>query len=144
MNVAEIPITSLIPQRHPFIMVDRITNCDKDVTYTEFVVQEDNIFLDNEELAVAGVIEHMAQSCAARMGIVNKMQNLPIYIGYIGDIKDFSISRLPKCNELLTTQINIIEQVFNLALASVQTKVGKEIIAEARMKIAQTDVVANI
>lgn len=144
MELPKIPITSLIPQRYPFIMVDRIIDCNDKTATTEFLVKTDNILLEDDKLSVAGVIENMAQSCAARMGVVNKIKGDPIYIGFIGDIKGFHINRLPKCNELLTTQIDIMEQVFNLTLASVCTRIGEETIAEAMIKISQTDVVANL
>ena len=139
MDWQTIPITSLIPQRPPFVMVDKVVSCDNTKAVTEFVVREDNIFLDDMKLSAAGIIENMAQSCAARMGCISRLGSEPVKICFIGDIRDCEILRQPDCHETLTTHIEVIEEVFNLTLASVVTKVADETIASARMKIALTD-----
>ena len=139
MDWQNIPITDLIPQRPPFVMVDKVLSCDNTDAITEFVVREDNIFLDDMKLSPAGIIENMAQSCAARMGCISRLSSGPIKIGFIGDIRDCTILRQPDCHETLTTHVEVIEEVFNLTLANVETKVADEVIASARMKIALTD-----
>ena len=139
MNLQDIPITDLIPQRPPFVMVDKLLSCDQVNALSEFTICPDNIFLDNQLLSPAGIIENMAQACAARMGCVNRMHNKPIKIGFIGDIRDCKIMRQPRCHEVLHTHVQIIEEVFNLTLANVISKVGDEVIASARMKIALRD-----
>ena len=139
MDWQSIPITDLIPQRPPFVMVDKVLSCDNTDAITDFVVREDNIFLDDMKLSPAGIIENMAQSCAARMGCISRLSSGPIKIGFIGDIRDCTILRQPDCHETLTTHVEVIEEVFNLTLANVETKVADEVIASARMKIALTD-----
>ena len=139
MDWQSIPITDLIPQRPPFVMVDKVLSCDNTDAITEFVVREDNIFLDDMKLSPAGIIENMAQSCAARMGCISRLSSGPIKIGFIGDIRDCTILRQPDCHETMTTHVEVIEEVFNLTLANVETKVADEVIASARMKIALTD-----
>ena len=62
MNLRDIPITSLIPQRPPFVMVDSVLTCEETDSVTEFKVREDNIFLDDMALSPAGIIENMTQS----------------------------------------------------------------------------------
>jgi len=139
MDWQSIAITSLIPQRPPFVLVDRVLSCDGMNAVTELEIREDNIFLDNGKLSPAGIIENMAQSCAARMGCLSMMRSDPVKIGFIGDIRACTIERQPCCHETLTTYVQIIEEVFNLTLAGVETKIGDEVIASARMKIALTD-----
>jgi len=139
MDLQNIPITDLIPQRPPFVMVDKLLSCDQVNALTEFTICPDNIFLDDMLLSPAGIIENMAQACAARMGCVNRMRNEPIKIGFIGDIRDCKIMRQPRCHEVLHTYVQIIEEVFNLTLANVISKVGDEVIASSRMKIALRD-----
>jgi len=142
MELHDIPITSLIPQRPPFVMVDRVLSCDLSEAVTEFTVREDNIFLDDGLLSPAGIIESMAQSCAARMGCVNRMHGEAVKIGFIGDIRNCQIIRQPRCQEVLSTHVNIIEDVFNLTLANVTVNAGDEVIATARIKIALSDMKA--
>ena len=109
MELHDIPITSLIPQRPPFVMVDRVLSCDIVTAVTELTVRPDNIFLDDGLLSAAGIIENMAQSCAARMGCVNRMNGEAIKIGFIGDIRDCQILRQPRREEVMTTHVDIIE-----------------------------------
>ena len=143
MDLKDIPITNLIPQRPPFVMVDRVLSCDMTDAVTEFVVREDNIFLDDMMLAPTGIIENIAQSCAARMGCVNMQQKESVKLGFIGDIRNSQILRRPKCHEKMTTYVNIIEEIFNLTLASVTVKIDDEVISTARIKIALTDMAAT-
>lgn len=138
-NLQDIAITTLIPQRPPFVMVDRVLNCDLSDAVIEFEVREDNIFLDDGMLAPAGIIENMAQACAARMGCINRMRGEVVKIGFIGDIRNCDIMRQPRCGETLTTYVHIVEDVFNMTLAEVCSKVNDEIIASARVKIALVD-----
>lgn len=138
-NLQDIAITTLIPQRPPFVMVDRVLNCDLSDAVIEFEVREDNIFLDDGMLAPAGIIENMAQACAARMGCINRMRGEVVKIGFIGDIRNCDIMRQPRCGETLTTYVHIVEDVFNMTLAEVCSKVNDETIASARVKIALVD-----
>ena len=143
MALKDIPITSLIPQRPPFVMVDRVLSCEESEAVTELVVREDNIFLDDMVLAPAGIMENMTQSCAARMGCVNREQKDSIKIGFIGNIRNCAIIRQPRCHETLHTYIEIVEEVLNLTRAHVTTKVGDDIIASAILTIALTDIKAS-
>lgn len=140
MEFHDIPITSLIPQRPPFVMVDRVLSCEETDAVTQFAITDDNIFLDAGMLSSAGVIENMAQSCAARMGCLNMMRNESVKIGFIGDIRNCRLLRQPHCHEQLTTYVHIIEDVGFLTLADVTVKSGDEELCSARIKIALTDV----
>ena len=80
----------------------------------------------------------MAQSCAARMGCVDRLHNEPIKLGYIGEIKNLKIYRQPLLDEKLTTEIHIMMEYFDMTLASVCTKVDDVVIAEARIKLAMS------
>ena len=133
-------VTRLIPQRPPFLLVDAVVSCDDTDAVTSFVVQQDHLLVEDARLSVAGIVENMAQSCAARMGYASRMKGESIKIGYIGDIRDCVIMRLPKCHELIQTHIEIVEEVFHLTLAYVYMEIDGEIIASSRMKIALTDI----
>jgi predicted hotdog family 3-hydroxylacyl-ACP dehydratase len=143
MELEQLEMTSLIPQRPPFMMVDKILSCDDTDAVTEFFVRQDNILLDDNKLSSAGIVENMAQSCAARMGCVNLLHNRPIKLGFIGEIKNLKIYRQPMLNDHLITEVHILMDVFDMTLASVCTKVNGEVIAEARMKLASTAIEAE-
>lgn len=136
MDVLQNTVIDLIRQRPPFVMIDRISSCDEKGVTTVFTIRHDNIFLDGSFFSVPGVIENMAQSCAARMGIVNRGDNDVIKEGVIGEIRDFVIIRQPLMNEQLVTRVQVIQEVFNLSLAQVEVCINEEVIATAEMKIA--------
>ena len=117
-------------------MVDRVTTFNDVDAITELTVREDNIFVDGGQLSAAGIIENMAQSCAARMGCLNMMRSEAVRIGFIGDIRDCNIMRQPQQGEVVTTTVHIVEEVFHLTLADVCSMVGDEPVASARVKIA--------
>lgn len=139
MDFSQLQITQLIPQRPPFVMVDKVLSCDLTDAVTELYVSEDNIFLDDMKLSPAGIIENMAQSCAARMGCINLMNNDSVKIGFIGDIRNCEIIRQPIFNETITTYVHIVVDVMQLTLAEVTAKVGDEIVATARIKVGLID-----
>ena len=58
MELEKIEMTSLIPQRPPFMMVDRILSCDDSDAVTEFMVRQDNILLDENKLSSAGIVAY--------------------------------------------------------------------------------------
>ena len=73
MDWQNIPITDLIPQSPPFVMVDRVLSCDNIHAVTAFEVREDNIFLDDQKLSPAGIIENMAGFTCPDCGKLHKL-----------------------------------------------------------------------
>lgn len=144
MEFSRIPICHLIPQRPPFMMVDRVLSCDDTNALTEFSIREDNILIEDGKFSSIGIIENAAQSCAARMGCVDLMHGEPIKIGYIGDMRNTIIHELPKCGERIYTFIHVVEDFSNLLLAEVTVKTADYIIATTLIKVAKTDIVANL
>jgi hypothetical protein len=135
-------ILDLLPQRPPFIMVDKLTYYDPIITKTVFTVREDNLFCKNGKMEEAGMIENIAQSCAARMGFKEKTEpqrDGVIKIGFIGMIKMMDLFRNPLVGELLDTTVEIKEEIFNSTLVETTVKSGEETLATCEMKIYLTD-----
>ena len=140
MEFEKINIKDLLPQQPPFVMVDKLLYCDSQTTKTALTVREDNIFFDNGVLAEAGLIENIAQTCAARVGSINhKKDNNSIKIGFIGLIRNLEIARLPKAGETLVTQVNLIEEIFQISLVNATVSIGDEIITSCEMKTSITN-----
>lgn len=136
----EIDVRDLLPQREPLVMVDRLLHCDTVVTCTSLRVDEGNVFREGDALSAAGVIEHVAQTCAARMGYMNKyVYRDAVKIGFIGAIRELEIERLPRVGETMTTRVEVVEEVFRMTLVKARTRVGEEVVATCEMKIAITD-----
>ncbi|MDR3188740.1 MAG: pseudouridylate synthase [Prevotellaceae bacterium] len=137
MNFKEVSIPELLPQRPPFVMVDALLRCDDEVTVTSLLVRDDNIFCDNGRLTEAGVIENIAQTCAARMGYISKyICNGTVKLGFIGAIRNMELLRMPQAGETITTRISTVEEIFQMTLVSAEVCAGEELIASAEMKIA--------
>jgi len=140
MNEFEkVDVHTLLPQQEPFVMIDRLVHYDPVRTVTSLEVRADNIFVDNGHLSVAGINENIAQTCAARMGYISRSSGERVRIGVIGAITGFSVSRTPLTGEVLTTTIDVVQEVFQVTLVHATVKVGDELIAETDLKIALQD-----
>ena len=140
MELTEINIHDLLPQQEPFVMVDKLTHFDMEKTVTETVVVSDNIFSEDGFFTPAGMIENIAQTCATRIGYINKyILKKGIQLGFIGAIKALKIYRCPKVGETVQTTILTIEEIFGMTLVKATVCVGDDIIAEAEMKIALSE-----
>ena len=137
MSFEEINILELLPQREPFIAVGRLLQFDMETTITLTNITSESLFVSNGELSSSGVIENIAQTCATRIGYINKyILKKGIQIGFIGAIRKLEIYRLPKVGETIKTTINVVEEVFGMTLVSATVFVGEELIADTEMKIA--------
>lgn len=134
-----IDIHELLPQQKPFVMIGRLIHFDPVRTVTETVVAADNLFTDADtaQFSASGLVENVAQTCAARIGYYNKyIVHKDVQIGFIGAVRGFDILRLPRVGETLTTTVNVDEEVFGMILAHATVEVGDELIARTEMKIA--------
>lgn len=138
--IKDIPLNELIPQRPPFVMIDRLLFSDAVYSVTELEVRNDNIFVEDERLTASGLIENIAQTCAARIGYINHNNGDTVKIGVIGSISNLNVTRTPKVGEKLTTTIQLLEEVFNVTMVLASIKIGEEEIVSANMKIALTDI----
>ena len=138
MILSEIPILELLPQRPPFVMVDHLTDYSETQSTCCLTVRPDNVFFEQGQLAAAGLIEHIAQTCAARLGYYNKyILKTGVRLGFIGEVKNLSIVRLPREGEQIATTITIMQEIFDVTLVNAEVRVGEEVIATTSLKIAQ-------
>ena len=109
-----IPIGSILPQQPPFRFVDHLELYSEEVTEVSFTVREDVMLLEDGCLSAAGVLEHMAQASAARVGYVTVyILHKPVSIGFIGQIKHFVLNRLPRRGEELHTKVFLKQEIFD-------------------------------
>ena len=135
-----IDIHTLLPQQEPFVMVGTLTHFEMTKMVTEHIVPEDNIFVNDGKFSASGLIENMAQTCAARLGYVNKYILLKgIQIGYIGAIRNMQVYELPKVGDKIVTTVNIREEVFGMLLADATVMCGDKLLVSTEMKIAEKE-----
>lgn len=144
MNFGEIDIEELLPQRPPFIMVSQLVHYDEVTTITRFHIDSENLFCEAGTMLASGLVENFAQTCAARIGYINKyILKKGVNIGFIGAVKQLNISRLPKVGDALETKIEVLSEQFGLTLAHGEIHLlDGSLIAEGEMKIALSDKVS--
>ena len=133
----DIDIKTLIPQRYPMMMVDKLESADGDTCTTRLEIRKDNYFIILDgEMSETGLIEHIAQSSSALAGyqaLTAEVKDPPI--GLIGEVKRFTCHRRPRVGEKLVTTINFGLSFGEVTIADGETRVGDEVIAEAKLKI---------
>ena len=128
-------ILNLIPQRPPIVMVDSFFGFEENRSYSGLTVTTDNLFCEAGRLQEPGIIEHIAQSAAARIGFIYTRQKEPVPLGFIGSVDKLKIYNLPEAGMKLFTEITVVQEVFDITLISAQVKAEEELIAECKMKI---------
>jgi len=134
-------ILKYIPQRPPFVMVDSLIFCNSEQTQTEFTINNNSLFVVNGQLIETGIMENIAQTCAARLGYLN--QNQPVKIGMIGSVNNFELYSLPNTGKTITTNIIVTAEVLNVVLLSASVFCGESLIASCEMKVVLTDIVSE-
>lgn len=127
----QIDIHELLPQQEPFVMIGTLTCFDEVRTVTETTIATENIFVDDGRFSASGLIENVAQTCAARIGFVNKyILGNGITIGVIGAVRKLVINSLPAVGQTITTTVEIVSEVFGMTLAkAIVTCDGEELLS---------------
>ena len=119
-------------------MVDKLVLCDRNKCKTTFNIIESNIFCENGLFTEPGLVENIAQTAAAGSAyslLYNKPDGEPAPAGYIGAIKDLHIHFLPKSGSVVETEVEIINEVFDITLVSGKVYCNGMLAAECNMKI---------
>ena len=136
-SLRSIDIHELLPQQEPFVMIGKLTVFDEKRTVTETVIKEDNIFVSNGVFSASGLVENIAQTCAARIGYVNKyILKKGIQLGFIGAIRNLEITGFPKVGDVITTCVTVIDDVLGMTLANAVVTCNGETLATTEIKIA--------
>jgi predicted hotdog family 3-hydroxylacyl-ACP dehydratase len=128
-------IQALIPQRPPFVMIDKLLAFSETTTTTGFYIKRDNIFVENGIFKEPGLVENIAQTAAARAGYVSTAENKPVMVGYIGAVNNLQVFYLPKTGDELITEITIENQIFDVTLISGKITCNEQLVAQCKMKI---------
>ncbi|MEO8236296.1 MAG: hypothetical protein ABI549_12835 [Flavobacterium sp.] len=127
-------VENLLPQKFPFVMVDKLYSYTETSLVSGLKIQSDNIFFHNENFVEAGLVEHMAQSVALHTGYQFYLKQEPAPTGYIGSIKDIEIKELPKLDEEIQTTVSILQEFGGITLVDIVTKLNGIEIATGQMK----------
>lgn len=137
-----IPASQLIPQRAPFMMVDELSSFEGKIASSQLTIKPDNRLIDETgKLSAGGIIENMAQTCAARIGYINKfMESKTVKIGVVGSIKNLTIHHYPKVGDVLHTTVEeTFSGMLNMTMLNAKVECNNTLIAEGEIKVALTD-----
>ncbi|WP_045467650.1 hypothetical protein [Sporocytophaga myxococcoides] len=135
-------VVNMVPQKEPFVMVDKLLYSDDAKTISGLTIKEDNIFSYNGYFREPGLVENMAQTAALRMGYEINRQKSDINgdlkgapVGYIGAIKGLKIHSLPPIQSELITEVRFENEVMGVLLIKAFCTCNGNAVAECEMKI---------
>ena len=100
-------------------------------------VRESNIFVDDGYFSPSGLMENIAQTCAARIGFVNKyILKKGVQLGFIGAVRNFEVIERPRVEDMITTRVEIREEVFGMTLVDAVVTCGEKVLVKSEMKIS--------
>ena len=127
-------VENLLPQKFPFVMVDKMLSFNETSLVSGLKIQSENIFSENGTFLEAGLIEHMAQSVALHTGYVFFLKQEKAPTGYIGSIKQIDIKKLPSVGDEIQSTITILQEFAGITLVDIVTTLNNEEIANGQMK----------
>lgn len=128
-------ITSYIPQRAPFVMIDNLLTQSNEEVRSNFHIKKDNIFIEDGVFTISGLLENIAQTAAANVGYECAKKNIPVPLGFIGAISKVKVFDLPQVNSVFETQVNILQEVFNITLIEGIISQNDKTLVSCQMKI---------
>lgn len=130
-----IPILSLIPQRAPMVMISRVIAYSKNQIQTEFDLDYENIFVTNDVFSESGMLENIAQTAAAMVGMEARKNREEVPLGFIGGINKVQVSGYATLESTINTQVEILREVVNITLIRGKCFKLDELLLECEMKI---------
>jgi 3-hydroxymyristoyl/3-hydroxydecanoyl-(acyl carrier protein) dehydratase len=128
-------ILELIPQRPPFVMVDSILMCNEQKTISAFSVKKDNVLVSKGKFSEAGMIENIAQTAAARMGYLSRMNGQEPLVGYIGAVKNLAVFSIPEVEAKLKTEVEVVSEIMGFTVIRGSVFMESDKMAECEMRI---------
>ena len=117
-------------------MIDAMLHYDDTRTTTSFEIRDSCLFLSADRFTSCGVIENIAQTCAARIGYINKyILKRDITAGVVAAIKNFEIHEWPRIGDVITTDLEVQAEVFGMVLATATVRLDGKAIATAEVKV---------
>ncbi|MFP7658386.1 MULTISPECIES: ABC transporter permease [Chryseobacterium] len=132
-----INIHNFLPHREPMLMVDYILELTEENVITSFLITADNIFVHNNELVEAGLIENSAQTCSSIVGqsFFEGPEIETKVIGFITNIKKIDIFSLPKVGDTIISKASLISKYENICNIFCETFNNDELLIRAEINL---------
>lgn len=128
-------ILDYIPQRPPFVMIDKIVEVEGNDTVTSLAIDETNVFVEDGEFYEGGIIENIAQTIAAGAGYRLKQSGGEPKMGVIASIRRLSLSKRPKVGSTIQTKAELISDFGNALVVKGTVECEGENIASCQMNV---------
>jgi 3-hydroxymyristoyl/3-hydroxydecanoyl-(acyl carrier protein) dehydratase len=135
MSFTAVPAQDFIPQREPFVMVDKLIYADEKIYRSTLTIREENIFAAEGVFSSAGMVEAMAQTAAAGTGYFYQMRGEPAPVGYIGAVQHLEILDWPGLRQEIVIEIELQTRVLQVSLVSGTVKMNDRLMARCELKI---------
>ena len=117
-------------------MIDTMRHFEISRVVTSFEIKSSNMFVNDGRLTSSGIIENIAQTCAARIGYINRyILRKTVEAGVIGAVKDLEIYNFPHTGDVLKTAIKVGGEAFGMILVQAKVYVEGTLIADGEMKL---------
>lgn len=139
-----LPIESYLPQKHPFIFIERMSEVDQSRCRGELTIKEDNVLVNDGHFIESGILENIAQTCAAHIGYVeiHIRKNPHIRIGMVAQIKEMEVYRYPKVGESISTIVETLDDYGEVSIYKakiINSSDETEVIAEGEIRVVLTN-----
>ncbi|MCE6991339.1 hypothetical protein [Dyadobacter sp. CY323] len=139
MIISKQTITGYIPHRAPFIMVDNLLSASRERFESDFRIEEDNVLVENGYFQEMGLIENIAQTCAAAFGYLDREEAGEPKTGFIGAIGRLEVFGLPPVNATIRTVVTPTHQLGNIYMIKGESFLEGSILLGCEMKIVVTE-----
>lgn len=134
-KLSQIPVTTLIPQRAPMVMISRVVAYKAGEIQTELDIDPENIFVTKGQFTESGMLENIAQTAAAMVGMEAREKGLEVPLGFIGGINKIRVTGFAGVSQRILSQVEILQEVFNITLIRGKCFILNELLLECEMKI---------
>lgn len=128
-------ITAYIPQRAPFVMIEKLDFADATTTRTSLTISDGNLLVKNGRFTEPGLVENIAQTAAAGIGYICRAENKPVPVGYIGAVQNLVVHELPAAGQVIETEVTVRNQVLNVSIIDGTIRSNGQVLAQCEMKI---------
>ncbi len=128
-------VLTVIPQRPPFVMIDKLVLADGENTVARFTVKAGNELLEGNQLSEAAMIECVAQTAAAGVGYQCVSESKKVPVGFIGAVKRLKLSGRPDINDEISITVKVLTQVMNATVVEGKIGKGEEMMLQCELNI---------
>ena len=130
-------IGSILPQQPPFLMVDGVVEVTEMRIETRLEVRSDNLFLQQSQLSGYGLVEHIAQSGAIGLAIINGSERTTRPAnGFLAGLSKLEIGKLPLVGSVVNTVLEPVANLGGMYLLKAESYAGNHLLISCEIKLA--------